>query len=99
MIDSGAKISLISDDFIDINYEPVKFVSISGISQVAKSVPVFELPVVLPTLNGVCQLAVDSRLPPRTVLLGLDFGRDNIISLINHLKSDPTPILSVTCAM
>ncbi len=93
------KISLISDDFIDITYEPAKFVSISGISQVAKSVPVFELPVALPTLNGVCQLAVDSRLPPRTVLLGLDFGRDNIIALINHLKSDPTPILSVTRAM
>ncbi len=56
VIDSGAKISLISDNFINITYEPAKFV----FSQVAKSVPVFELPVALPILNGVCQLAVDS---------------------------------------
>ncbi len=65
IIDSGAKISLISDDFIDDTFTPVKFSNIFGISQVPKSVPVYELPVVLPTLDGVCQLAVDSRLPPQ----------------------------------
>ncbi len=99
IIDSGAKISLISDDFIDSDYTHVKFASISGISQIAKSVPVFELPVVLPTLSGICQLAVDSRLPPKTVLPGIDFGKDNIISLINHIKSEPAPVLTVTRAM
>lgn len=99
IIDSGAKISLISDDFIELDYNPVRFTSISGISQVPKSVPVFELPVVLPTLDGVCQLAVDSRLPPKTVLLGSDFGKQNIIELINHLRSEPTPVLTVTRAM
>ncbi len=96
MIDSGAKISVVSDDFIDLDYEPVRFVSIAGISQVSKSVPMFDLPVVLPTLQGNCLLAVDSRLPPRTVLLGLDFGKRE---LIDHLKSDPHPVLTVTRAM
>ncbi len=99
VIDSGAKISLISDDFIDIDYEPVSFVTITGISQELKSVPVFSLPVRLPTLEGECCLAVDSRLPPKTVLLGLDFGKQNIISLINHLKAEPQPVLTVTRAM
>ncbi len=99
IIDSGAKISVVSDDFIELDYEPVRFTSISGISQIPKSVPVFELHVSLPTLDGVCQLAVDSRLPPRTVLIGTDFGKSNIISLINHIKTEPTPVLTVTRAM
>ncbi len=99
MIDSGTTFSVISDDFIELDYEPVRFVSITGISQVSKSVPMFDLPVVLPTLQGNCLLAVDSRFPPRTVLLGLDFGKRNIIKLIEHLKSDPHPVLTVTRAM
>ncbi len=37
VIYSGARISLNSDDFIDIDYEPVKFVNITGISQVPVS--------------------------------------------------------------
>ncbi len=98
-IDSGARISLISDDFIDIDYEPVKFVNITGISQVPKSVPVFEIPVELPTLTGVCLLAVDSRLPPRTALFGTDFGKSNLLDLIAHVRSDPVPVLTVTRAM
>ncbi len=99
VVDSGAKISLISDDFIELDYNPVKFVTISGISQECKSVPVFSLPVSMPTLEGDCLLAVDSRLPPQTVLLGFDFGRQHIIDLINHLKSEPQPIMTVTRAM
>ncbi len=99
IVDSGAKISLISDDFIELDYNPVKFVTISGISQECKSVPVFSLPVSMPTLEGDCLLAVDSRLPPEIVLLGLDFGRQHIIDLINHLKSEPQPIMTVTRAM
>ncbi len=99
VIDSGTKISVISDDFIDIDYEPVSFTLISGICQEPKSVPVFSLPVRLPTLEGPCLVAVDSRLPPRTVLLGLDFGTDNIVSLINYVKYDPQPVITVTRAM
>ena len=87
VIASGAKISVISDDFIELHYEPVHFTTIFGISQEPKSVPVFSLAVKLPTLEGKCLLAVDSRLPPRTVLLGLDFGsHNNITALINHIK-------------
>ncbi len=99
VIDSGARISLISDDFIDIDYEPVKFVNITGISQVPKSVPVFEIPVELPTLTGVCLLAVDSRLPPRTALFGTEFGKSNLLDLIAHVRSNPVPVFTVTRAM
>ncbi len=86
IIDSGAKISVISDDFIDLDYKLSHFVSIKGTSQVTKSVPVFTLPVILPTLQGDCHLAVDSRLPPCTVLLGTDFGKQNIINLIEFIN-------------
>ena len=43
-----------------------------------KSVPMYELSVALPTLDGICRLAVDSRLPPKTALR-IDFGQDNLL--------------------
>ncbi len=99
IIDSGAKISVVSDDFVELDMEPVSFVPISGISEVPKSVPVFSMPISLPTMQGGCLLAMDTRLPPQTVLLGLDFGLENIVNLINHVNSDPYPVLTVTRAM
>ncbi len=99
IIDSGAKISVVSDDFVELDMEPVSFVPISGISQVPKSIPVFSMPISLPTMQGGCLLAMDTRLPPQTVLLGLDFGLENIVNLINHVNADPYPVLTVTRAM
>ncbi len=99
IIDSGAKVSVISDDFVELDMEPVHFVPIYGISQEIKTVPVFAMSISVPTLEGECFLAMDSRLPPKTVLLGLDFGTENIVKLINHAKSGPQPVLTVTRAM
>ncbi len=59
----------------------------------------YEVPVELPTIQGMCLLAVDSRLPPKTVLFGIDFGKDNFIKLIDCVKVDPLPVLTVTIAM
>ncbi len=99
IIDSGAKISVVSDNFVELDMEPVSFVPISGISQVPKSVPVFSMPISLPIMQGGCLLAMDTRLPPQTVLLGLDFGLENIVNLINHVNSDRYPVLTVTRVM
>ncbi len=90
IIDSGAKISVISDDFIDLDYEPSHFFSIKGISQVTKSVPVFTLPVILPTLQGDCHLAVDSRLPPRTVQAQSDLASH--VSEALHSTEGASPV-------
>ncbi len=99
IIDSGAKISLISSDFVDDSLTPVKYRNIFGISQIPHSVPVYEIPVELPTMQGMCQLAVDSRLPSKTVLVGIDFGKENLIKLMDFIKVDPIPVLTVTRAM
>lgn len=61
VVDSGAKISIMSTDFLNDTMTPISHQNIFGISQVSISAPVYEVPVVLPTLNGLCRLAVDSR--------------------------------------
>ncbi len=62
VIDSGAKISLISTDFVTDNITPISTVTIHGVSQIPHSVPV-QMSVELPSIKGVCQLAADDRLP------------------------------------
>ncbi len=99
VVDSGAKISIMSTDFVNDTMTPVCHQNIFGISQVSISAPVYEVPVVLPTLNGLCRLAVDSRLPAKTVLIGIDFGKENVLSLLHHVKSDPLPVMTTTRAM
>ncbi len=99
VVDSGAKIYIMSTDFVNDTMTPVCHQNIFGISQVSISAPVYEVPVVLPTLNGLCRLAVDSRLPAKTVLIGIDFGKENVLSLLHHVKSDPLPVMTTTRAM
>ncbi len=99
ILDSGAKIYLISSDFVNDSRTPVKYIKIFGISQNPHSIQVYEVPVELPTTQGMCLLAVDSRLPPKTVLFGIDFGKDNFIKLMDFVKADPLPVLTVTIAM
>ncbi len=100
VIDSGAKISLISTDFVTDNLTPISTVTIHGISQITHSVPVYQMSVELPSIKGVCQLAADDRLPNKTVSIGTDFGKDNnMLSLIHSVKSTPIPVLTVTRAM
>ncbi len=69
VFDSGARISFIFTDFVDSSICPVSYKTILGISQVPKSVPINELPVTFPTLDGICRLAVDSRLPTKTAIV------------------------------
>lgn len=38
-------------------------------------------------------------LPRNTVLLGLDFGSDNLFTLFQYVKAKPQPVLTVTRAM
>ncbi len=97
--DSGAKISLISTDFVTDNLTPISTVTIHGISQIPHSVLVYQMSVELPSIKGVCQLAADDRLPNKTVIIGTDFGKDNMLSLIHSVKSTPIPVLTVTRAM
>ncbi len=99
VIDSGAKISLISTDFVTDNLTLISTVTIHGISQIPHSVPVYQMSVELPSIKGVCQLAADDRLPNKTVLIGTDFGKDNMLSLLHSVKSTPIPVLTVTRAM
>ncbi len=61
--------------------------------------PVYQMSVELPSIKGVCQLAADDKLPNKTVLIGTDFGKDNMLSLIHSVKSTPIPVLTVTRAM
>ncbi len=99
VIDSGAKISLISTDFVTDNLTPISTVTIHCISQIPHSVPVYQMSVELPSIKGVCQLAADDRLPNKTVLIGTDFGKDNnMLSLIHSVKSTPIPDVTVTNA-
>ena len=74
IVDSGAIISMVSTDFVTSDLTPILTVSIHGISQIPHSVPVYQTSVQLPSINGICQLAADSRLPNKTVLIGTDFG-------------------------
>ena len=67
IIDSGANISMVSTDFVTSDLTPILTVSIHGISQIPHSVPVYQMSVQLPSINGVCQLAADSRLPNKTI--------------------------------
>ncbi len=52
----------------------------------------------LPTMSGVCRLAVEPKLPMNTVLLGTDFGKENILALLQSVKTEPQPV-PVTRAM
>ncbi len=99
IIDSGAKCSLVSADFVTETLSPVSHISIHGISQIPHSVPVYEMTVELPTMSGVCRLAVEPKLPMNTVLLGTDFGKENILALLQSVKTEPQPVLTVTRAM
>ena len=68
IIDSGARVSLISSDFISPDMSPVGSVTLFGISQVKIDAPIYEVEVVLPTMVGKCRLAMDNRLPAHTFL-------------------------------
>ncbi len=99
IIDSGAKCFLVSVDFVTETLSPVSHISIHGISQIPHSVPVYEMTVELPTMSGVCRLAVEPKLPMNTVLLGTDFGNENILALLQSVETEPQPVLTVTRAM
>ncbi len=45
------------------------------------------------------QIAVLDKLPPFTFLLGTDFGKDRLLSLMAHVKVSPDPVLAITRAM
>ncbi len=66
---------------------------------VRHEVPVYELDVSLPSLEGKCRLAVLDRLLRYTFLLGSDFGWEKLLDLLSHIKSSPAPALAVTRAM
>ena len=67
IVDSGAKISMVCTDFVTSDLTPISTVSIHGILQIPHFVPVYQMSVQLPPINGVCQLAADSRLPNKTI--------------------------------
>ncbi len=99
IIDSGAKVSLISSKFISPDMVPVGSKTLFGISQIRFTVPVYELDVSLPTMKGKCRLAMDNRLPPFTFLLGIDFGKEKLLDLMSRVKATPVPVMAVTRAM
>ncbi len=99
IIDSGARVSLISSDFISPDMSPVGTVTLFGISQVNVTASIYEIEVVLPTMKGKCRLAMDDRLPPHTFLLGVDFGKQKLLDLMSQVKATPVPVMAVTRAM
>ncbi len=99
IIDSGAKVSLNSSNFVSPDLVPVGHKTLFGITQVRFTAPVYEFDVSLPTMQGKCRLAMVDRLPPFTFLLGVDFGKDKLLNLMSQVKSTPVPILAVTRAM
>ncbi len=50
-------------------------------------------------MEGKCKLAVLDKFPPFTFLLGTDFGKDRLLSLMAHVKVSPDPVLAVTRVM
>ncbi len=70
-----------------------------GISQVIFQFSVYELPIDIPTLKGVARFAHCPSLPNNTVLLGIDFGKEKFVELINSIKQVPGSVLSVIRAM
>ncbi len=99
IVDSGAKRSLVSSDFITSNLSPVSSESLCGISRITSTLPVYDLEIDIPTISGVARFAACPTLPPKTVLLGIDFGRDKFVQLINSIKQNPSPVNTVTRAM
>ncbi len=85
-MDSGAKRSLVSSDFITSDLLPVMSEALCGISRITSTLPVYELNINIPTISGVARFAACPTLPPKTVLLGIDFGQDKFIQLINSIK-------------
>ncbi len=59
----------------------------------------YELNINIPTISGVARFAACPILPPKTVLLGIDFGHDKFVQLINSIKQNPTSVNTVTRAM
>ncbi len=99
IVDSGAKRSLVSPNFITSDLSPVMNESVCGISRVVSQFPVYELPIDVPTLKGVARFAACPTLPDNTVLLGIDFGQDKFLELINSIKQTPATVHAVTRAM
>ncbi len=99
IIDSGAKISLLSSNFVPTDSVPISHASIRGVSQQPMTVPIHKVEINIPTLQGTFKVAVLDRLPPFTFLLGRDFGKGRLLTLMSSVKSSPVPVLAVTRAM
>ncbi len=91
--------SLLSSSFLPADSQPVKFVSIKGVSQQPMIVPVHKVDIDIPTLCGSYQVAILDKLPPNTFLLGTDFGKEQLLTLMSLVKLSPLPALAVTRAM
>ncbi len=99
ILDSGAKRSVVSQDFIAHDSHPVGIETICGISQTPSMVQVHDVSVAMTGLNGTCRVAVETSLPPKTVLLGTDLGTDKLLELLNDIKTKPTTVFSITRSM
>ncbi len=97
--DSGAKISLLSSNYVPADSVPISHASIRGVSLQPMTVPIHKVEINIPTLQGTFKVAVLDRLPPFTFLLGRDFGKGRLLTLMSSVKSSPVPDLAVTRAM
>ncbi len=99
LLDSGAKRSVVSKDFLPHNSQPIGTETICGISQTPSLVEIHEVTVDIPGLNGICRVAVETSLPHKTVLLGTDLGTAKLLELLNGIKAKPTTVFAVTRSM
>ncbi len=89
IVDSGAKRSLVLSDFITTGMSPISLESLRGVFNTIQTLPIYNLTVDIPTLT----------LPPKTILVGTDFGQEKFVELINAIKLSPLPVNTVTRAM
>ncbi len=75
------------------------FESLCGISRITSTLLVYELSVDIPTIHGVACFAACHTLPPKTVLLGIDFSHEKFVQLVNFIKQNPLTVNIVTRAM
>ncbi len=99
ILDSGAKRSVVSQNFIAHDSHPVGIETICGISQTPSIVQVHDVSVAMTGLNGTCRVAVETLLPPKTVLLHTDLGTDKLLELLNDIKTKPTTAFSITSTL
>ncbi len=69
------------------------------VSRITSTLPVYKLNVDIPTIHGIARFAACPTLPPKTVLLGIDFGHEKFVQLVNSIKQNPLTVNTVTRAM